>query len=108
MRSKNTMSAPWLLRVSWEELITLTVCLGIDVIEYMLPMLMAPALGDVLDFAGVVFCVAYFGWLGAFSLLELIPGLDVIPIFTLTWLMWYTLKRRKERVRLDAQLERWK
>lgn len=103
-----TLSAPWLIRLNWDELMTLIICVSLDLVEYLVPMLMAPFAGDILDFAGVVFCVIYFGWLGFLAILELIPGLDTLPSFTITWLFWYILKRRNARLRLEEELEQWR
>lgn len=102
------LSTPWLIRLWWQELATLVVCLSLDFLEYLIPPLMAPFVGDILDFAGVVFCVLFFGWIGSISLLELIPGLDVIPIFIITWLVWFIFKRWSTRMRMEYELERWR
>lgn len=83
-------------------------CITLDVLEYIMPALMLPLAGDVLDFAGIVFCVYYFGWIGFVALFEVIPGLDVIPNFTITWLVWYLMKKRKDQLRLQEELEKWK
>ncbi|MFQ6053110.1 MAG: hypothetical protein ACE5OO_02625 [Candidatus Bathyarchaeia archaeon] len=106
--SLRTLSKPWLVDLSWEELTTLIVCLGLDFIEYIFPALMTPLLGDLLDLAGIVFCGIYFRWIGAVALLELIPGLDVLPNFTITWLVWYVFKRWRAKARLESELERWR
>lgn len=106
--SLRTLSKPWLVGLSWEELTTLVVCLGLDFVELIAPVLMVPLVGDILDFAGVVFCVAFFHRLGFISLLELIPGLDALPNFTVTWLVWYLFKRRRDRMKMEVELERWR
>jgi len=103
-----SLSAPWLVRITWDELLTLFCCLGLDFVEIAFPLLQAPIIGDFLDLVGLVFCFAFLGWVGLVSLLEIIPGLDVLPIFTLTWLIWYVYKRRRELIRLESQLEEWK
>ena len=102
-----TVSAPWILKISWEELTTLSVCLCLDLMEFIAPVMLTPIIGDALDFAGFLFCAVYFNWIGAISLLELVPGLDVIPIFSLTWLAWYLHRRRRMRRLLEQQLEEW-
>ena len=96
------------MRMNWDELTSLIICLTLDIIEYPLPALMAPYSGDVLDLLGTVISVYLLGIPGFLSLLELIPGLDILPIFTLTWILWYTLKRRKVQQKLDQKLEEWK
>ena len=107
MTSK-TLSAPWLTRLNWDELTALLICLSFDIIEYPLPMLMAPFSGDVLDLLGTVISVYLFGFPGFLSLFELVPGLDILPIFTLTWILWYSLERRKAQLKIDQKLEEWK
>lgn len=102
-----TISAPWILKISWEELMTLLVCLCLDLLEFVAPILLTPILGDMLDLAGFLFCAVYFNVVGAISLLELVPGLDVVPIFSLTWLTWYLLRRRRMRKRVEEQLGEW-
>ena len=107
MESK-AISAPWLLRVSWLELMTLAVCLSLDVLEFIIPTLSMPVLGDIVDLTGFIFCYMYFGWIALITLLEVLPGLDIIPIFTSTWLIWYYFQRRRLRIRMAEELERWK
>lgn len=102
-----TVSAPWLLRLSWEELTTLTACLVLDLLELAAPMLLTPILGDLLDFTGLIFAAIYFKWFAAISLLELLPGLDPVPFFTLTWLAWYSHRRRELKKKLEAELAKW-
>lgn len=102
-----TVSAPWILKISWEELTTLSVCLCLDLMEFIAPVMLTPLIGDILDFVGFLFCAIYFNWLGAISLLELVPGLDVVPFFSLTWLTWYLYRRRRMRKKVEKQLEEW-
>ena len=106
--SNKTLSAPWLVRLNWDELGSLLVCLMFDLIEYCFPMLMMPVGGDVIDVAGIIFCAYFFSWIGLISLFELLPGIDIIPTFTLTWIAWYILKRRKDYSKIEKELERWK
>lgn len=102
-----TVSAPWILKISWEELATLSICLGLDLIEYIAPIFLTPLIGDVIDFVGFIFCVVYYNFLGIFALAELVPGLDIVPFFTMTWLIWYYMRRRRLQKRLDQELEQW-
>ena len=55
----------------------------------------------------LIFSAVYFNWIGAVALLELIPGLDIVPFFTFAWIAWYTYRRRKMKKRLNKELERW-
>ena len=106
--SSNRLSAPWLTRLNWDELTALLICLSFDIIEYPLPRLMAPFSGDILDLIGVAFTVYLFGVTGFVALIELIPGVDILPTFTVTWLLWYSLKRRSAQIETDDKLEKWK
>jgi hypothetical protein len=80
------------------ELLTLAVCVILDVSEYMFGILLLPVFGDFLDIMGVVACFAMFRLLGIVSLFELVPGADILPIFIITWLVWYLVRRRKELI----------
>lgn len=91
-----------------EELYLLAACLFLDFVEYLIPPLLIPFLGDILDFIGLVFSVLAFSWLGFLTLLELIPGFDVIPFFTITWFAWYLMRERILEAKLEEELERWK
>jgi len=106
--SAKTLSAPWLVRLNWDELGALLVCLTFDLVEYGFPMLMMPIGGDFFDVAGILFCAYFLGWIGLISIFELLPGIDIIPTFTLTWIAWYILKRRKDDREIEKELERWK
>ncbi len=101
-------SIPRLTNLAWEAFTTLMLCLGLDFIEFLVPPLMAPVIGDILDLVGVVFCVFFFRVPGFITLLELIPGVDVLPIFTVAWLVWYLTKKRRDRALIEEQLERWR
>lgn len=106
--SVKPLSVPWLIRLYWDEVVTLIICVGLDLIEYVFPLLMIPVAGDLIDIIGLSFCIYFFNWIGLISLLELIPGLDSLPIFTATWLTWYILKRRQARMKQDYELEGWR
>ncbi len=77
------------------ELFSLIFCVILDVIEYAAVVLMMPVVGDVFDVVGILVCFIMFRWIGLVSLVELVPGADVLPIFIITWLMWYFLKKQK-------------
>lgn len=103
-----TISEPWLIGLSWKELATLIFCLTLDFVEYLFPILLTPLLGDLLDLIGIVFSFIFFGWVGLITMLEVIPGLDILPLFTLTWLCWYISKKRGEKISIEEQLEKWR
>jgi len=78
------------------ELFSLVFCVILDVIEYAAVVLTMPVVGDVFDVAGILVCLVIFRWIGLVSLVELVPGADILPIFIITWLMWYLLKKQKK------------
>lgn len=80
-----------------DEGVRLIVCIALDVVEYLIPPLLAPVFGDVLDVVGVVLCVFMFGWVGALASIELIPLSDVLPIYVIVWALWLLLERVKRR-----------
>jgi hypothetical protein len=77
------------------ELFSLVFCVILDIIEYAAIVLTIPVIGDVFDVVGILVCFTMFRWIGLVSLVELVPGADVLPIFIITWLMWYFLKKQK-------------
>ena len=78
-----------------DELLFLIICIVLDIIEYVVTILLLPMVGDFLDIVGIIACLVMFRWVGIISLLELIPGADIFPIFIITWLVWYFLKKKK-------------
>jgi hypothetical protein len=106
--SNRSVSVPWLLQYYWDEVLTLLVCVGLDLVEYLFPLLMMPVAGDAVDLVGITFSMFFFRWIGALTLLELIPGFDSLPIFTSAWLIWYLVKRRREGRKRDSELDGWR
>jgi hypothetical protein len=78
-----------------EEFLWLILCLAFDLSEYVSTILTLPVAGDILDLVGLIACFVMFRWVAVISLLELVPGADIFPIFLLTWLIWYVLKKQK-------------
>jgi hypothetical protein len=87
------------------ELFSLILCTFLDISEYVAAVLMMPVVGDILDLVGIIACLVIFRWIGLVSLFELVPGADILPIFIITWLVWYFLKRheREEQKRLQKK-----
>ena len=81
------------------EIMSLAICVFFDVIEYMAVILTLPLIGDLFDIIGIVFCLLIFRSIGFFSFVELLPGADVFPIFIITWLVWYFLRKQKITIR---------
>ena len=86
-----------------KELISLVLCIMLDIIEYMAIILTMPVVGDFFDLIGIVACVIMFGWIGLVSLIELIPGADILPVFIVTWLIWYLYNQRKKERTLQTK-----
>ena len=77
------------------EFVSLAFCVTLDIIEYAAVILMMPVIGDAFDVVGILFCFVVFRWIGLVSFVELVPGADVFPIFIITWLVWYFLKKQR-------------
>jgi hypothetical protein len=82
--------------LSPSEFMRLVISLSIDIVEYIIPVLMLPLIGDLYDIVGLVTSLYLYGVVGAISALDLIPGLDILPINTITWFVWLILKRQRE------------
>ena len=102
------MNAPWEQLLTWEEMMTLAVCLSIDFLEYLIPLMMTPIIGDMVDLVGIVFTLIYFSWYGALPMLELIPGFDILPLYTITWITWYLQSSRVKKKQLKEELDSWR
>jgi len=106
MKGKDrTIELPGYLILSFEELIPLLVCVAFDLTEYFAMFLLAPLIGDFLDIVGVGICLYLFGWTGLISLIELLPGFDIIPIFVITWILWFYLKKDRERQEIERMFK---
>lgn len=103
-----TIQTPWAKLFTWEDLSTLAICLALDMLDLLVPFMSTPIYGDILDFSGIAFSVLFFNWIGAITILEIIPGLDIVPLYTISWLTWYLNTSRKKQKRLMAELENWK
>ena len=68
----------------------------LDISEYVAAVLLLPVVGDVLDLVGIIACLVMFRWIGIVYLFELVPGADILPIFIITWLLWYFVKKQKK------------
>jgi hypothetical protein len=104
-RSKEVKPFPEYFVFSEVELFSLILCLVLDISEYVAAVLLLPVVGDVFDVVGIIACLVMFRWIGIVSLFELVPGADILPIFIITWLAWYFLKKQKreEQKRLQKR-----
>ncbi len=88
------------------ELFSLILCIVLDISEYVAAVLLLPVVGDMLDVVGIIACLVMFRWIGIVSLFELVPGADILPIFIITWLAWYFVKKTKKEERERLQKKR--
>jgi len=79
------------------ELLFLLICVILDISEYIIRILLLPTVGDFLDIAGFIASLIMFRWVGLISLVELVPGADIFPIFIITWLVWYSIRKTRKR-----------
>ena len=82
--------------ISYRELINLIICIFLDCLDYILPILRLPLIGDLFDILGLAIAFVLFGWIGLVSLLEFVPNLDILPMSTVNWMLWVYSKRGKE------------
>lgn len=80
------------------ELLFLIICVFLDISEYVVAVLLVTMVGDVLDIVGIIACLAMFRWVGLFSLLELVPGADILPIYIITWIIWYVTRKQRRMI----------
>lgn len=90
-----------------DELLFLIVCVVLDISEYIVTILLLSVVGDFLDIVGTIACFVMFRWVGIVSLLELVPGADIFPIFIITWLIWYFFKKRREKEKRERLKKKW-
>ena len=96
-RKKDLKSVPNYFIFAEDELLFLIVCIVLDISEYMFAVLLLPTVGDFLDIAGIIACFVMFRWVGVLSLIELVPGADIFPVFIITWLIWYYLRKSRKK-----------
>lgn len=99
---------PKYIALTLDEATRLMACVALDVAEYAVPFLLAPVVGDILDIVGVGAGITMFGWIGLLSILEFLPMADIFPLFILTWIIWYYLRKQKEKEELERLKEEWK
>jgi len=96
MRERKEFGLSRYITLTEEELIGLVVCVALDVVEYILSILLLPLVGDIIDLGGITFSLYYFKWIGLLTLLEFVPGGDLLPLYIITWLVWYSLRKVEE------------
>ena len=89
------------------ELFSLILCIVLDISEYVAAVLIMPVVGDMFDVVGIIACLVMFRWIGFVSLFELVPGADILPIFIITWLVWYFLKKQKKKEEQERLQKKW-
>lgn len=87
----------WVLSaLTYGEFVRLVVSLSIDLIEYIIPILLLPIIGTLYAIVGVSTSLYLYGWVGLIAMLDLIPGLNLLPMNTVTWAVWLIAKRQRE------------
>jgi len=105
---QKSVYASWEKWLTWDEMLTLVVCLSLDLLEYLIPIMMTPIYGDMVDIVGIVFAFIFFNWYGIIPMIELIPGFDILPLYTITWITWYLQSSSVKKRRVKAELESWR
>lgn len=93
MNQKNNGHSQRYIAFSEKELVFLGICILLDISEYMFAILLLPVIGDFLDIVGIILCFAMFHLIGIVSLFELVPGVDILPVFIITWVIWYMVRK---------------
>ena len=94
---------------SYREVINLIICIFLDSLDYIVPILRVPLIGDLFDLVGLAIAFVLFGWIGLISFLEFVPGLDLLPMSTVNWMIWVYSKRNKERFSKEySRFDRYK
>jgi hypothetical protein len=106
-RIEKEFKPPKYVMLTLDELIRLIICVILDVVEYAVPILLAPVVGDMLDVIGIVAGIIMFGWIGFLSIIEFVPMADILPIFVLTWAIWYYLKKKREKREIKEWKKKW-
>ena len=73
---------------SYREVINLIICIFLDSLDYIVPILRLPLIGDLFDLVGLAIAFVLFGWIGLISFLEFVPGLDLLPMSTVNLMIW--------------------
>ena len=107
MEQEKELRAPRYFLLTEGELLSLIVCILFDISEYVIKILVMPVVGDLFDILGTIACLLMFRLVGIISLLEFVPGADIFPIFIITWLVWYYLKKRREREERERLQKKW-
>jgi len=96
MGEEKKFRIPGHIILTQEELTSLVVCIFLDIVEYIFQILLLPLAGDIMDIGGIVLSLYFFRWVGLITLIELIPGGDILPMYIITWVIWYLLKKIEE------------
>jgi hypothetical protein len=87
----------WVLStLTYGEFVRLVISLSIDLIEYIIPILLLPIIGTLYAIVGLSTSLYLYGWIGLIAALDLLPGLNILPMNTVTWVAWLFVKRQRE------------
>ena len=103
MQKKRELKVPRYFLLTEYELLSIVVCILLDISEYVAVILVLPGVGDLLDIIGTISCLLMFRLVGIISIFEFVPGADIFPIYIMTWLIWYYIKKRAERYGLERK-----
>jgi hypothetical protein len=107
-KARKEFKLPKYTVLTLDEAVRLMICVAFDVVEYAIPILLTPIIGDILDIVGLGVGIVLFGWFGLISILEFLPIVDYFPVFILMWTIWYYLKKQDEKEKLARLKEKWK
>ena len=107
LERKMELRPPKYFMLTFEEFIRLIICVVFDIVEFAVPILLGPIVGDALDIVGFWTSISLFGWVGCLSILELVPGADYFPVFVLTWTIWYYRKKMREKIKREKMRKKW-
>ncbi len=104
MKKEERLRPPKYVMIPLDMLVRFIFCVILDGLEFIVPILLSPLIGDILDIVGLGIGLAKFGWVGGLTVLEFLPGADYFPIFIFTWVVWYyNIKRQARKQREKMQ-----
>lgn len=108
MESEKEFRPPKYVVLTMGEITRLIICIIFDLVEFAVPFLLSPLVGDTIDIMGFWTGILMFRWIGCLTILELVPYADYFPVFVFTWVVWYYRKKRKDRTELAKLRKKWK
>ena len=104
LKREERLRPPKYVMIPLDMLVRFIICVILDGLEFIVPILLSPLIGDILDIVGLGIGLTMFGWVGGLTILEFLPGADYFPIFIFTWAVWYyNIKRQARKQREKMQ-----